>query len=810
MCGSVLPLVSGVIHDSRRPVRASASSTGWWFAWSLSPKRPKLPGVKTGTWARLVVASFGAAALIAAAQLGVGQALSIIDVGNGVAPGDDAGRDRLLPWLVFVFGAAILGGVAIGRRVVRRRLAIEANRPTPPPPPGRVRQAVRAARRPMLLAFSRVSAAVAAAIGSALAFPLIWVPARSILDSHGLMTIGIGAGAGVAVGLVLAIASLVAMPIGAALVATVGWVWMIALASVVLTLASGRDASSPRLGTLDVPWLIQPTEWWFGPYLMVGLSAAIAVAVAGVARWVGASRLGITLCGFAGPALVASAYLVTGPGLDTSDSGQIQPFLASIVAATAGLLVSAAIGAGAHQPVRTAPLARPVQVATPATTTYAVLTATPTMSNAPLAISAGPSQYATDYAPADFAYATTTSARARASSGGSSRGSSSGGSSSGGSSRGGSSDGSLSGARSSGASSSGASSAAAKAPVTVEGRVLRADPPRRIEAGTFIDVDASDSHARADARLRAEEREQKAQMAAERKARTQAEAAARKEEQRRRAEEKARLETEQRARNAEAKRLADEAKRAEAARVEAARVEAARVAAAAEAKRQADVAEARRQAEDLRRETERVQAERAARAEAAKAEAARAEAAKAEAARAEAARVEAAKAEAARAEATKAEAARAAAAKAEAAKVETARAAAAKAEAARLAKEKAPPKVSKRAAARAEKERLEAKAKADAAAKAEAERVAKEAERARVEAERKRVEAEAKAKVEAAARAKAEAAAARGRGKVPAQSERNAKPGKDKPLRKGEAEHIDWVTNLVNLPHDPELKTRRR
>lgn len=28
-------------------------------------------------------------------------------------------------------------------------------------------------------------------------------------------------------------------------------------------------------------------------------------------------------------------------------------------------------------------------------------------------------------------------------------------------------------------------------------------------------------------------------------------------------------------------------------------------------------------------------------------------------------------------------------------------------------------------------------------------------------------------------------------------------------LKKGEAEHIDWVTNLVNLPHDPELKTKR-
>ena len=47
---------------------------------------------------------------------------------------------------------------------------------------------------------------------------------------------------------------------------------------------------------------------------------------------------------------------------------------------------------------------------------------------------------------------------------------------------------------------------------------------------------------------------------------------------------------------------------------------------------------------------------------------------------------------------------------------------------------------------------------------------------------------------------------------MPSQPDRDrSRPekAKNKPLRKAEAEHIDWVTNLVNIPNDPDLKTRR-
>jgi hypothetical protein len=38
---------------------------------------------------------------------------------------------------------------------------------------------------------------------------------------------------------------------------------------------------------------------------------------------------------------------------------------------------------------------------------------------------------------------------------------------------------------------------------------------------------------------------------------------------------------------------------------------------------------------------------------------------------------------------------------------------------------------------------------------------------------------------------------------------RRGRKDKDRPLRKGEREHIDWVTNLVQIEHDSVLKTSK-
>src|SRR5262245_9154022 len=80
----------------------------------ISTTARKLPSVSG--WIRLAARSFAVAALIAAAQLGAAQALSLF-VWSAV-PTSDMWR-RELTWLVFIFAAAVLGGVAGGRRSVR-------------------------------------------------------------------------------------------------------------------------------------------------------------------------------------------------------------------------------------------------------------------------------------------------------------------------------------------------------------------------------------------------------------------------------------------------------------------------------------------------------------------------------------------------------------------------------------------------------------------------------------------------------------------------------------------------------------------
>jgi ribosome assembly protein YihI (activator of Der GTPase) len=72
-----------------------------------------------------------------------------------------------------------------------------------------------------------------------------------------------------------------------------------------------------------------------------------------------------------------------------------------------------------------------------------------------------------------------------------------------------------------------------------------------------------------------------------------------------------------------------------------------------------------------------------------------------------------------------------------------------------------------------------------------------------VAAERAAEEAAAARRVEAA-RLKAEREAQEREAK-----EARKRKGKGDVLGRREKEHVDWVTNLVNQPHDPELNSRK-
>ncbi|MDT5027050.1 MAG: hypothetical protein QOE61_3476 [Micromonosporaceae bacterium] len=272
--------------------------------------------------------SFGAGIVLAAAQLGVGNGLGILDTPLSLSA--MRGWGHVLTWVAFMFAVGVAGGAVVGRRALRRP-------------------------RPTLTVSARVAAAGAAGLGAAAALPLVWLPVRvnyPTVDPRAEVTMAVTAGVGVLVGMALAVAALTWKSVTAGITTSAAWVWLFALASVGFA-AKDHVRVNPRLGMIDAPRLIPAGAWWLGPYLMVGIAALVGLLVAASAGWRGTGWSGIVLSGLAGPALVAFAYLTTGWGV-SGDTEDATPYVASLLAVGAGVLTSMAV-ASATIPHRPAP-----------------------------------------------------------------------------------------------------------------------------------------------------------------------------------------------------------------------------------------------------------------------------------------------------------------------------------------------------------------------------------------------------------------------------------------------------------------------
>lgn len=306
-----------------------------------------------GAWVRLLVNSAVVACVCVAAQLGAGDALGII-AWDG--PHDAATWRALLTWLAFSYAVAVLAGAIVGHGSARFATAAQESAQSE-----RDRSS-RASRRRQGTgqgAASRVVASVLAAGGAAAAIGLAWLPARDVTPPMNVdpgLVVSLTAGAGVVVGLVLALVSLAARPVGAGLAATVAWLWLVAIAAAVAGLAQGAPYAAPRLGVPDAPSLLVATEWT-GPRVMIIMAVLVGATVAGVARWRGAARLGAALAGFGGPAVVASAYLVAGAG--ERGGPQYEPYFAALLATGAGLVASVLVAMPGRRAPRPAPAAQP-------------------------------------------------------------------------------------------------------------------------------------------------------------------------------------------------------------------------------------------------------------------------------------------------------------------------------------------------------------------------------------------------------------------------------------------------------------------
>ncbi|MBB5829755.1 hypothetical protein [Micromonospora carbonacea] len=199
-----------------------------------------------------------------------------------------------------------------------------------------------------------VALALAAAVGALVTVLLVAVPAR-MAEVPGVaapQAIAAGyAGAGLFLGLLVAVWALRSPAAAANVIATVGWLWLLAVVAVVDGVLAGRGLTTAQLGiwqlSADRPgfWI---RDWFYWPGAVLALGSALLIGALAARRAARSAeqRLGAAASGGAGPILVALAYLLVVPGLGTLGREQVSAHLVApyaVVLGLAGSVLTAAL-----------------------------------------------------------------------------------------------------------------------------------------------------------------------------------------------------------------------------------------------------------------------------------------------------------------------------------------------------------------------------------------------------------------------------------------------------------------------------------
>lgn len=293
-----------------------------------------------------IVTAVGVAAGASAAQLGLGYGLGIIVWIPAWAPEGEAAWIASLAWATWIAATSVLIGAICADRL--------AGSPGPESTVGKAEAWVgrRGSERygPVATALWRLALAMTAAIGAAVTVALVAVPARSAerADSFAPETIaGAYAVIGVVAGLILAFGALTSAAMAANVIATVGWLWLLAVVAVIHGVLTGRGLTSAQLGvwefTSDGPWLRN----LYVPGMVLSLTSALVIG--GLAALPAArredNRVGVAISGAVGPLLVAMAYFLATPRLGGAQAEQFSAYLIATYAVIAGLAGSVLVSA---------------------------------------------------------------------------------------------------------------------------------------------------------------------------------------------------------------------------------------------------------------------------------------------------------------------------------------------------------------------------------------------------------------------------------------------------------------------------------
>jgi hypothetical protein len=316
-------------------------------------------------WGGSVAIAIGMAAGAGAAQLGLGYGLGIIAWLPSADGATEAAWVGSLAWATWIAATSTVTGAVCAERLS----GPATGTPTVP---------AHTESTPVATALWRAALAVAAAVGALTTVALIAVPARAAVraDTFSPQTIAAGyAVVGVVLGLLVALWALASRAVAANLIATAGWLWLLAVVAVIDGVASGRGLGSAQPGVWQMT--SDDDRFWFGNIYWPGAALAFAAAlVVGALAALPASRrgdnrVGVAVSGALGPLLVAAAYFLASPRLVGIRGEQASAYLTAPYAVITGLAGSVLIAALAQRAQaaarRPAPSARPAPRRTPAT-----------------------------------------------------------------------------------------------------------------------------------------------------------------------------------------------------------------------------------------------------------------------------------------------------------------------------------------------------------------------------------------------------------------------------------------------------------
>ncbi|MFD2766228.1 hypothetical protein [Micromonospora eburnea] len=287
-------------------------------------------------WGASITAALGVAAGTGAAQLGFGYGLGIINWTPAGAVRAEAAWVASLAWATWISATSVVAGAICAHRL----RGGDGQEPGGP--------------------LRKLGLAAGATVGALITVLLVAVPARAarVPDTSAPQAVAAGyAAIGLLIGLLLAMWALHIRAVATNLVATTGWLWLLAVVSVVDGVLSGRGLTTAQLGIWQISadrdsFWIRDYFYWPGALFALGSALVIGALAARRTARVPEQRVGTAASGAAGPLLVALAHLLAVPRLAAIEAEQLSAQLFApyaVVAGVGGSVLVAALAQRAEQ-----------------------------------------------------------------------------------------------------------------------------------------------------------------------------------------------------------------------------------------------------------------------------------------------------------------------------------------------------------------------------------------------------------------------------------------------------------------------------